>query len=507
MSLGDLFVQLGVVGDASEIDDVIKKAKTQLELTNKQIKANEKVKSGAKKFEENYKFDKIQKQLAKFQEGFRTGISGKNGIGGIVKGLSGGFKAIGAGGATAALAIGAVIGVITAFVIGAVKAYQALDRLTESLVNSNQQWVNFMHQTDLAIDKLQGYAGVASLFDKSLGMEGAAGSVQALNDRLFELQLTGQGARGFQIGGINPVGQDAFGILEQIRARIKGLNNTQASYLLKQLGLDARLLPMLRMTSDEFERLRRVEERYVLTADQRLEIQRMNIQLELARQKWQYLKDRAVLAIMPHFVRLTKNLTFMTECWVRGGKAIADWWKQLNRANNIIGHTLRLLKFIKDAITFMFAPFIWIFKELYEWVDDFEHYMNGGRSVIGLIMGQLKQIKNGLGMDDNLPAWVKALVYVANVFDKLNNMKFPSVFNNNSNQNQIPTVGDNTSNLSGIIPFNPLNPMASLGKMVAKKITDNRTINQYNNIYTNETAGDVDDGLRYAMGSWGSVYG
>ena len=38
MSLGDLFVQLGVVGDAKEIDDVIKKAEKQLKLTQEQIK-------------------------------------------------------------------------------------------------------------------------------------------------------------------------------------------------------------------------------------------------------------------------------------------------------------------------------------------------------------------------------------------------------------------------------------------------------------------------------------
>ena len=504
MSLGELFVELGVVGDASEIDDVIKKAKTQLELTKKQINANEKLKNGAKKFEENYKFGKIQKQFAKFQAGFQSGLAGKNGLGGVIRGLSQGFKAISAGGATAALTIGAVVGVVAAFVIGAVKAYQAIDRLTESLVNSNQQWVNFLRQTDLAFDKLQGYAGVASLFDKSLGMEGAAGSIQALNDRLFELQLTGQGARGFQIGGINPVGQDAFGVLEQIRTRIKGLNNTQASYLLKQLGLDARLLPMLRMSSEEFERLRKVEERYVLTADQRLEIQKMNIQLELSRQKWQYLKDRAVLAIMPHFVRLTKNLTFLTECWVRGGKAIADWWKQLNRANNVIGKSLQFIKVLKDVITALTAPFIWIFKELYEWVDDFEHYMNGGRSVIGLIMGQLKQLKQGLSLDGNIPAWIKMLVYAVDKLDRLlhRNDQTPSP--------SLPTSdadgGGNIAKFQQVLPFNPLNPFTA-AKWLGKKINDNRTVNQYNNIYTTETALDVDNGLRYAMGSWGSVYG
>ena len=501
MSLGELFVQLGVVGDASEVDDVIKKAKTQLELTKKQIDANEKLKNGAKKFEENYKFGKIQKQFSKFQAGFRAGISGKNGISGIVRGLSQGFKAAGAGAAGAALAVGAVVGVIAAFVIGAVKAYQALDRLTESLVNSNQQWVNFIHQTDLALNTLQGYAGVASLFDKSLGMEGAAGSIQALNDRLFELQLTGQGARGFQIGGINPVGQDAFGVLEQLRTRIKGLNNTQATYLLKQLGLDARLLPMLRMTGAEFERLRRIEERYMLTADQRLEIQRMNIQLELSKQKWQYLKDRAILAIMPHFVRLTKNLAFLVDIFLRGAKFIDDWNKKLHDTNTIIGKIITAISNIKAIFPNVFYPFKWF----YVLFDDLEHYMNGGRSVLGVIVGQLSKLKQGLSLDDNIPAWLKMLVYAVDKLDKLlhwNSGKNPSSPTPTPDSGQNNVIGKTF----GSLPFNPLNPF-TVAKFLGKKVTENKTVNQYNNIYTTETAMSVDDSLRYAMGSWGSVYG
>ena len=506
MSLGDLFVQLGVVGDASEIDEVIKKAQTQLELTKKQIKANEKVKESGKKFEENFKFDKIRKQFTKFQEGFRIGIAGKNGVGGIIQGLGQGLKAVASNGAVAGLAIGAVVGAIAGLVIGAVKAYQALDRLTESLVQSNQQWVNFIHQTDLAFDRLQSYSVVASLFDKSLGMDGAAGSIKELNDRLFELQLTGEGARGFQIGGINPVGQDAFGILEQVRKRIKGLGDTQAAYLLKQIGLDARLLPMLRMEAKEFEHLRKVQERYILTEDQRLEIQRMNIQLELARQKWQYLKDRAILAIMPHFVRLTKNLTFMVEVWVRMGKAIHDFWKNIHTTNDALGKTLQIFKNIKSAIDVLLHPFRALFKFLYLIVDDIQHYFNGGGSVLGMIMFQLDRIKSGLLMSDNIPAWLRLLVRAADVLDKL----FGGGRNplpDNTPTPSIPDTEGGQNNLMSKVPFNPLNPL-SVGKWVAKSITDNRTINQTNHIYTTANVNDIiDNGLRFTMGGMTTIHG
>ena len=261
------------------------------------------------------------------------------------------------------------------------------------------------------------------------------------------------------------------------------------------------------MTREEFEQLRKVEERYQLTANQRLEIQQMNIQLELARQKWQYFKDRAILAIMPHFVRLTKNLTFIVECFIRLGKAIHDGWKKINSMNNALGKTIQIIRALKDALMIMFAPFIWIFKELYEWVDDLQHYMNGGGSVIGVIMYQLDRIKQGLSMDSNIPAWIRMLVYAADKLDRLLHWnKTPSP--------NLPTPtpdasggDDNKNNLFSKIPFNPLNPL-SAAKFLGKKITDNRTINQTNHIYTTANLNDIlDNGLRFTMGGMPAIHG
>lgn len=494
MSLGDLFVQLGVVGDAKEIDDVIKKAEKQLKLTQEQIKANEKVKQTGKQFEENFKFGKISEQFKKFQMGFKIGFSGKNGVNGLINGLGQGLKMAGGSGLAAAAGIGLAVGAIVGIGIATVKAYQAIDRLTESLVNNNQQWVNLANQTDLAFDRLQSYAGVAGLWDKSLGAGGAASSIAQLNERLFELQLTGQGARGFQIAGINPTSQDALGVLEQVRNRISGLKNTQATYLLKQIGLDPKLLPMLRMTADEFERLRQIEERYILTEEQRRDIQRMNIQLELARQKWQYLKDRAILAIMPHFVRLTKNLAFLVDIFIKGAKWIGDWNKKLNDMNTGLGKMYTIIKKIFQV----FNPFSFLnpFKWLYELFDDLEHYVNGGGSVIGVIMYQLERLKQGLSMDDMLPEWLKMLVSVTD--------KLYSLFGNGKS-NRI-NLSDNplSKGLDNAAILNPLNPL-SVSKVLTKQIADNRVVYQTIHIRTSEAAQVVKNNLRYAYGGMGSV--
>lgn len=493
MSLGDLFVQLGVVGDAKEIDDVIKKAEKQLKLTQEQIKANEKIKETSQKFEQSFKFGKISEQFKKFQMGFRAGFSGKNGINGLINGLGQGLKMAGGSGLAAAAGIGLAIGAIVGIGIATVKAYQAIDRLTESLVNNNQQWVNLANQTDLAFDRLQGYAGVAGLLDKSLGAGGAANSIAQLNERLFELQLTGQGARGFQIAGINPTGQDALGVLEQVRNRISGLKNTQATYLLKQIGLDPKLLPMLRMTADEFEHLRQVEQRYILTEEQRRDIQRMNIQLEIAKQKWQYLKDRAILAIMPHFVRLTKNLAFLVDIFIKGAKWISEWNDKLHDMNTGLGRVYTAI----EKINQLFGAFSFLnpFKFLYDLFDDISGYYNGEKSVFGAFLYQLERLQQGLSMDDALPAWLKMLVSAAD--------KLYSLFGGGKGAGL--NLDDNPLS-QGIdkIPFNPLNPL-SAGQFLAKQITDNRVINQTIHIITSEAAQVVNNGLRYAYGGMGSV--
>lgn len=499
MSLGELCVQLGIVGDASEIDDVIKKATKQLKLTQEQIKANEKLKGGASKFEKSFKFDKIRQQFAKFQSGFNAGMSGKNGVLGLLRGLGQGLAKVGAGGLSLALGLGVVIGVLAGIVTATIKAYKTIDRLTESLIQDNQQWVNFANQTDLSLKALQGYSGVASMFDKSLGKQGAAGTIQALNDKLFELQLTGEGARGFQIAGINPVGQDAFGVLEQVRKRIGKLNNTQSAYLLKQIGLDPRLLPMLRMTSAEFERLRKIEERYILTEEQRRNIQELNIQLEIARHKWQYLKDRVILAIMPHFVRLTKNLTFLVEVWVRFIRNIVVFHDWMQKSNTVLGKTITIINKIRDALFTLLHPFIAISKFLYELLDDIEHYVNGGGSEIGVIMYQLDRIKNGFSLDDAVPNWLKLLVNAADKLyslfgggkNPIPNIITPDVTNTDTNKK---------GGLFGKIPFNPLNPV-STANWVVKKLSDNRAVYQYNYINTSESASEADNNLRFAMSS------
>ena len=364
-TVGELFIELGVKGDAKKVEDFTKK-----------------VEALAKQFGINLRR----------QEKTNQGLSN------MVKKLR-----------NVSLAITATI--------------YAVEKMTDALVKDNQVWMQFEQQTDLSLKTLQGYAGVASLFDKSLGMHGAAGSIQALQDKLFELQLTGEGARGFQIAGINPVGQNAFGVLEQVRERIKGLNDTSATYLLRQLGLDPKMLPMLRMERSEFERLRQIEERLTLTEEERAKIQELQMKREIAHQKLRLAQQRLMLALLPLWTKLTdiagvlaesvakvmrnfnklnsgfKAVIIGTAGWLAGSKLLNSFLnsKILKTIAKLLGFTKKLkfnlgtiAKTALPAITAAFKSLLTVVRTIfapllaiYLLLEDFMVWRAGGKSVIG----------------------------------------------------------------------------------------------------------------------------
>lgn len=415
----------------------------------------------------------------------------------------------------------------------------AMERLTNSLIQNNQAWLNLSNQTDLALNKLQGYAGVASLFDKTLGMQGAAGSIQALNDKLFELRLTGRGAEGFQIGGINPYGQDAFGVLEQVRNRIQGLNNTQASYLLKQLGLDPRLLPMLRMEREEFEKLRQVEQRLTLTDDERAEILKYQIQLSIAQQKIQLMWQRITLALLPlwtklvgivgdfaegisNLVRWFRNLKPLTQGLiavfgvlgaVMQGKILTKFLKT-NKLAKLIGASFKMVtkripllgmafKGLASTVAKALLPLV----SLYLLLEDFAVWQMGGKSVIGDFL-DWKNNRNKYNQELETPtlktqaemgpakgsatnqAWAQEVLQQAKLWEMQHgytNLKpgQPSPFFSSPEYFEMMRNRGNTTN----------------------NTTNSPTVNQYNYISTSESGKEAERGMRTAMGSVAPIHG
>lgn len=380
MNLGELFVQIGAIGNSKEVKafgNAVKKAGNSL--------------------------DKFDKQ-------FKLAQTGAKGMAGAVLG-----------------ATGAVLGVLGAVAL----AYNAMDRLTESLAKQNIQWLNLTRQSDIALSTFQKWGTIG----KIVGVENAAQQLESLNQKIFNLRLTGEGAKGFQIAGIMPTTADD--VLEQLRGRISGMSNTAATYLLQQMGLDPKMITLLRMGREEWEQYLEVQRKYTLNEKQRKEIDRMNRQLEVARIKMQYLKDRAVLAIMPYFVKMAQSVARVSEALAR----FCNWiGKGINLISNIRVGCLRLGGIIKTilipalvALAAAFFPIqtaiLAVLASWYLLIDDFMTFKQGGKSVIGLILGAFDQVSNAVNFAT--PQWIKDLLRIIENIDNL--VSLPEKMKNNTN--------------------------------------------------------------------------
>ena len=350
-SLGELFIELGVFADTKELEQFEKKLKN----------VNDSIKKTSKE----------------------TSKTNKN-IKGFIK---------------------SVAGVITA-VTGAI---YALNKFTNSLVAQNQEFLNLIRNSDIALGTFQKWNNVGRM----LGVKNAAQQLASLNQRLFELKLTGQGAEGFMLAGINPMGQDAEGIMEQLRNRVAGLDDTSATFLLTKMGLDPSMLHLLRMTRQEFEAFNQTTAQYRLTEEQAKQIQALNAQLEIARIKLQYLKDRAILAIMPHFVKFMQHVVNVVE-GLKGLVKITTQYIQamspLQKGILAVAVALGVLKAALVALSAhpIVAGISAILGALFLLLDDIGAYFKGGRSGIGYLLYFFEELGQKLN-SIKMPDWLSNL--------------------------------------------------------------------------------------------------
>lgn len=386
--LGELFIELGVFADTKELEDFEKKLKKVSDKITDTTKKNEKLKSS-----------------------FAKNIAGLAALGGAI---------------------------ITAAV--------AVNKLTNDLVRQNQSMLDLTRTTDIALNTFQKWNGIGKLF----GVENAAQQLAGLEQRLFELRLTGQGARGFQLAGINPIGLDANGVLEQLRTRVAGMDDTAASYLLNQMGLDPKMLYLLRMGKEEFEELGRVVKRYQLTEDQRADIQKMNVEIQIAIMKLQYFKDRIILAIMPVWSKFINSIARIANLFGKITKNIINFAYEWRRLLIPLGFGLSKIEKIKVLFTSLslslsklvtklpifgraftllgavinraFLPITGILLLL----DDLATYLEGGDSVIGDFFNwanrndeNIKHIDNTFANGDKKQGFIDLLI---NMWQALDNV-------------------------------------------------------------------------------------
>lgn len=461
-SIGELFIELGVVGDKNEVAE----------------------------------FDKKVKQLAKDMDlTLKNSVNANNGIKGFVNGIAG------------------VIGTIA-------DAATALNKLTNDLVASNQSLIDLTGTTDIAQGTFQKWGSIG----KMLGVQNADRQLAGLNRRLFDLMQTGQGAQDFWRAGINPVGQDAQGVLEQLRNRVNGMSNTRAEYLLQQIGLDPKMLHLLRIARQDFEALGQTVKKYQLSQEQTKYIQEMNIQLQIAGIKLKYLKDNAIMALMPAWTLFTESFARVSEGLSNAVQYVSDFISKYPA----VQAALKGIAVAMGVILAVTHPLLAAFAALYLIIDDIVGYFQGKNSGIGYLINGLDELQDKINNSIKTPQWLKDLLALAGSVDDFNKLSgtISDIKNGNAKANLLDAgenvlfadnIGVQTKMLrnlaravsimikeelqykSGVVDdLSFVTPAMERSLSYSTTNTDNRAINMTNNIHTSQPAYDIESQLTFA---------
>lgn len=447
-SIGELFIELGVVGDKNEVAE----------------------------------FDKKVKQLAKDMDlTLKNSVNANNGIKGFVNGIAG------------------VIGTIA-------DAATALNKLTNDLVASNQSLIDLTGTTDIAQGTFQKWGSIG----KMLGVQNADRQLAGLNRRLFDLMQTGQGAQDFWRAGINPVGQDAQGVLEQLRNRVKGMSNTRAEYLLQQIGLDPKMLHLLRIARQDFEALGQTVKKYQISQEQTKYIQEMNIQLKIAGIKLKYLKDNAIMALMPAWTLFTESFARVSEGLSNAVQYVSDFISKYPA----VQAALKGIAVAMGVILAVTHPLLAAFAALYLIIDDVMAYFSGGRSMLGVFLNALDELQDKINNSIKTPQWLKDLLALAGSVDDFNKLSGTDAGENVLFADNIGVQTKMLRNLaravsimikeelqykSGVVDeLSFVTPAMERSLSYSTTNTDNRAINMTNNIHTSQPAYDIESQLTFA---------
>lgn len=148
------------------------------------------------------------------------------------------------------------IGELPVMALEAVTALAGIDyqllQITRNAMDAAVSFQMFGAETGLSWQELQKWQIAAE--QANVSSSAVASSISALQRNMAEIRLGRGNIAPFQILGVNP-NQDAFGVLQQLRGRIAGINPAMATNLISQMGLDPSMIHILQMTNSEFEKM------------------------------------------------------------------------------------------------------------------------------------------------------------------------------------------------------------------------------------------------------------
>ena len=280
------------------------------------------------------------------------------------------------------------IGEIPMTVAGGIAALAGLSfgikELAQDAIATASAFELFQNQTGLSAQELQTWRNVA--VQANVSAEAITGSVTSLQRQLAEIKMGRGNIAPFQILGIDPR-QNAFRVLEQLRARIRKMDRPTATNLIQQMGLTPDMMNVLTLSDDKFKKFSQTVAGMTPRQEKAFLALRLQLaKLKLAFQDVMFRVMGSVLpallplinAVLPVFTRFVENLSM----------AFAELLKWLAH----VPGSVQTLAVLFGGLALIFAPVTAGVVALLLVIEDLYVYAKGGKSVFGLALAGLKEL-------------------------------------------------------------------------------------------------------------------
>lgn len=325
MKLGEFIINIATKGDTKELDKALKKLEKAEKQTRRQIELKKRLAEATseeekalikKNFEQQEEIDKLKEVKdgqVDVNNSFKKGIS------------------------TTLKWIGAISLAVT-----------TLDRMGNSLLKANQLYLNFSSQTGMSISRLNRMAGIAQLSGMNLSPEQVASDLTNLQQRIFNLGLTGQGSGIFAQLGINPLGMKSDEFIATLRQRTKNLSGEAKTYILDQLGLSREWINILNLQDAEFAEHIRQTKALQLTEEERLNLAKQTRKQQVNNMRWELAKQKFLISVMPA-VQKVMDIASQIALYISESLGSDDVLDKLRNWGFLLTGVLLSVNKIKDA--------------------------------------------------------------------------------------------------------------------------------------------------------------
>ena len=272
----------------------------------------------------------------------------------------------------------------TAAFAGAVYGFK---QFVDSGVKAASSLVNFNRQTGLSIDKLNQFAQVGQSLSLGLDVNNITNDILNLEKTIARVKL-GQGSiQPFQMLGVSIHGQNAFGVLDQLRNSVKNLSDINATILLEDLGLNPNFLQILKLSNAEFDKLAKNN---FLKAGQAKSVEQLGLKMRALTTTFTNLKNQAIVKFTPYLIEALKGISNFI---VRIERIVDVGAKFINSLSGI-DRELKILAIGFGALTLATRPFLLGLTAIFLLLDDIAVWKMGGKSLFGDFYDTLAKIPN-----------------------------------------------------------------------------------------------------------------